>query len=359
MKQRHRASQPKKQKRLAGKPKKQDPHANRLEEITKTQSPSIDIPVEKFGPAGIKGEIHVVPQFASDGRSDMARLQDDAEREFAVSARLSKTPPSTEQIMGNFDENDGDSYLTAPHDAVMLRAETSEGTFEAKKNRLGELSLVEFTCRATSVSDARSKFQLAVLPFLDKLAYEANCPIFVATTRIEDRQNQCTTVDCTWPYRKAIVNPHEAAIYPEMKPVYAMYREAQNSHSDFYKFLCYYKILEGIFRHIRINTFRTARENGVVLQRIRDMVPQSAEIPEEFRQYSGTPLQSFFDSVMTPEFRNALAHFAEDDGAVLDMSSPDHIKRYSGILFIAELCAREAIKNQEHLSRDLRANNRA
>ncbi|MDW3686156.1 hypothetical protein RA280_31335 [Cupriavidus sp. CV2] len=339
MKEKHRASQPKKQNGRADPPKK----------IMQTPGPRADIAVEKFGPPGIKGELHVVPIFPHDPRSDLARLQDHSERDFIVSALLLKSPASTGNIKGDFNENDGGSYLTPPQGTETLQAETLHGSFEVLKNHSGELSFLRFTCRATSISDARDRFQLAALPFLDKLSFIANCPLVVGPTRIEDRQNQCTTLEYISPYRKATINPHRATIYPEMAPVYAMYREAQNSHSDFYKFLCYYKLLEGMFAHLRANTFKLARERNITIDTVKDAVPASEHIPEMFRQYAGKSVKSFFDSVMTPEFRNAVAHFVTDDGSVLNMSSPAHVDRYSNILFISELCVRETIDNQEHL----------
>jgi hypothetical protein len=339
MKEKHRGSQPKKPNGRADPPKK----------IMQTPSPRADIAVEKFGPPGIKGELHIVPTFPDDPRSDLARLQDCSERDFVVSALLLKSPASIGDIKGDFNANDGGSYLAPPQGAETLRAETPHGSFEVLKNQSGELSFLRFTCRATSTSDARDRFQLAALPFLDRLSFIANCPLVVGTTRIEDRHNQCTTLQYISPYRKAIVNPHRATIYPEMAPVYAMYREAQNSHSDFYKFLCYYQILEGMFAHLRANTFKLAMERNITMDTVRDTVPDSEHIPEPFRQYTGKSVKSFFDSVMTPEFRNAVAHFVTDDGSVLNMSCPAHIDRYSNILFISELCVREAIDNQEHL----------
>ena len=266
-----------------------------------------------------------------------------------MSALLLKSPASVGDIKGDFNENDGSSYLAPPQGADTLRAETPHGFFEVLKNQSGDLSFLRFECRATSTADARDRFQIAALPFLDKLSFIANCPLVVGTTRIDDRQNQCTTLQYISPYRKAIVNPHRATIYAEMAPVYAMYREAKNSNSDFYKFLCYYKLLEGMFAHLRANTFKLAKERGITIDTVKDTVPDSEYIPEPFTQYAGKSVKGFFDSVMTPEFRNAVAHFVSDDGFVLNMSSPAHIDRFSNILFISELCARQTIDNQERL----------
>ncbi|MFM0428434.1 hypothetical protein PQQ75_05410 [Paraburkholderia aspalathi] len=321
-----------------------------------TKKPRTDIPVDELGPAGVKGELHVLALFPNDRREDAERLHDDSERQFTVSARLSKVPPSTEEIKGDFGVEDGSSYFLVPSDAHALRIQSPQGVFDVKKNRFGEKSLVEFKCLATNVAEARRKFQLAVLPFLDLMAYLADSPIVVASARIEDHKNARTTIDYVSPYRKVTINPHISTIFPEMEPVYAMYREAKNSHSDFYKFLCYYKILEGLLGPVRAEIFVTAKNRGITLPRARDVVPESPHIPDDLKEHAGKSVRSFFDSVMTPRFRNAIAHFMTDDGTVLNMSSPDHIDSYSGILFISELCAREVIKNHEQLVQQLHAN---
>jgi methylamine utilization protein MauJ len=51
-------------------------------------------------------------------------------------------------------------------------------------------------------------------------------------------------------------------LFGEMKPVYAMYREAKNTDSDFYKFLCCYKIMEGLLGKMLANAFARAKTAG-------------------------------------------------------------------------------------------------
>lgn len=149
--------------------------------------------------------------------------------------------------------------------------------------------------------------------------------------------------------RKATGYPHISSLSLEMAPVYAMYREAKNSHSDFYKFLCYYKILEGLLGPLRANLFARAQRSAVALPKPKDAVPASPDIPARFRDYVGRSVKAFVDSVMTPEFRNAVAHFATDDGAILNMSAPTHIDKYADILLISELCVRTVVASHTTL----------
>jgi hypothetical protein len=320
-----------------------------MHHVGSSKNPSIELKADRLGPAGFPGELHIVTVYENEQRSDVARLRDNSERKFRASASLSKLPAAADSIRGDFSEKEGSSYLLLSDDAIFLKVRCQESAFTVKKNELGELSFLESECISTSAIAAKHKFLDAGLPFLDYLSYIANCPLFLASLRIEDPQNHATTLSYTSPYRKAIVNPGASELSFELAPVYAMYREAKNSASDFYKFLCYYKILEGLLGVLRAEVFKRAKHMGMDLTRPRDTVPDSLELPLPYRPYVGKSVKHFFDGVLTPEFRAAVAHFVTDNGAVLNMSSPAHIDRYAGILLISELCVRAVISNHESL----------
>jgi hypothetical protein len=305
------------------------------------------ITVDKLGPPGVKGELHVLAMMENETRSDTERLHDNHHRPFKIAARLAKAPQPTGDIQGNFGPNDGSSYLQIPNDYVMSRVRCPDGMFEIKKNELGEQSLIEFECEANSTAEAKAKFVRAVLPFLDYQAFLANCPLFVTTIRVEDAANLRTSIDYTAPYRAVVINPHIKFLPPELEPVYALYRDAKNSHSTFYSFLCYHKILEGLLGTMRANIRTRATKKKIELTPRRELVPDAEEVPYVFRDYIGKPIKIFFDKVMTPEFRNAVAHFIAKDGSVLNLSSPQEADRYNSILYISELCVRVVIQGHE------------
>lgn len=321
-------------------------------------SPSIELSADQFGPAGIKEELHILAIMENEQRIDTDRLNDQTKRVFKVLGQLVKNPPAAENIKGDFSTEDGGSYLVMPETAVMSRIRCAEGMFEIKKNAAGEKSLIEFECDAKSTTEAKQKFRAAVLPFLDYLSYISNCPIIIGIVRVEDTKNDLISIEYVSPYRKTVVNPHNANLYTELSPVYAMYREAKNSHSDFYKFLCYYKILEGLLGKLRANLFSRARSESIDLSRPKEIVPSSTEISDTYKVYIGTPLKSFFDNVLTPKFRNAVAHFNTDDGTVLNTSSPEHIASYSEVLYILELCVRAVINSHEELLKEFHSSNK-
>lgn len=312
-----------------------------------TKDPSITLSLEQFGPAGVRHELHVLAMRADESRTDEERLHDTSVRKFKIAGRLGKiqNAPVSEGVKGDFTSKDGSSYFQSAQGARLTTLNSPEGEFKFGSNEQGELSIVEFECLARSPMEARHTFLLGALPFLDAITFSANSPSFVQTVRVEDVDNLRTPIEYVSPYRPAQVNAHTSQIFPEMRAVYAMYREAKNSNSDFYKFLCYHKLLEGMFGSLRSNLFQTAKSKNLVLKKKRDIIPHDSEISNEYRMFAGKPIKEFFDNVLTPKFRNAVAHFTTDDGDVLNMSAPLHIDSYSGVLYITELCVRQTIEN--------------
>jgi len=312
-------------------------------------APTGSIPLEKLGPPGTKGELTALAILEKETRSDFSRLHDTEERPFNISARLAKSHSAFDGIKGDFSAEDGESYLLGLPGADWFKTKVDDSTFEFKLNSKGEHSLIELECLANNKDQAKAKFFTAVLPFLDHISYLANTPIVIATLRIVDVKNHCTTIDYKSPYRKATINNHTALIYNELQPVFAMYREAINSNSDFYKFLCYYKILEGLLGPMRAKVYKIAKENGLKLKIPNEKVPDSLYIHHNFKHHVGKSIKEFFDKILTPLFRNAVAHFITDDGGVLNMSSIDHINKYENVMFIVEICTRKVIENHENL----------
>lgn len=318
-----------------------------------TPESRIELPADALGPAGIRGDLVVVADMENETRRDSERLNDVKRRPFKVAARLGKTALLTDGVKGDFGVEDGASYLVLPDQAVASRVRFSGGMMEFKKNASGEHSLLEFECESTTLNNAKTAFLEFALPFLDHRAYVANCPIFVQSIRVEDIDNQVQSIDYVSPYRASLIDQHIIEVPKDLAPVFAMYREAKNSHSDFYKFLCYHKMIDGLLGALRANLNTRARKLKIELQRERELVPDDPEIAQIFRKHIGTPIKSFYDNVLTPQFRNAIAHFITKDGGILNLSSPSTILSHAEIMYVSELCVRRLIESHQVLSAQL------
>lgn len=325
------------------------PHINQTKFIGHSKVPSLAIRNEDLGTPGARVTLHIVPRADSESLSDDKKLNDLTPRTFRVSARLSNSPAAVGQIVGSFSAEDGDSYLMAPPTSDHFRVDTQFGQFVIRKNKAGRLSYVEMDCVAGNFMAARSRFIEAVYPALDHFSYTMNVSLVVAMLRIVDLTHNTIHLDCVAPYRVQLLPNLANRLFLEMKPIYSMYREAKNSESDFYKFLCFYKIIEGLFGRMRAGLFSRAKELGLELKTERNAVPDDEQLHADLKQYVGKPMKAFFDNVLTDKFRNAMAHFMTDDGSVLQISAPVEIYTYASLALITDLCARQLIAAHERL----------
>ena len=325
----------------------------KLSLVGTSPDPRIEIPTEKLGPSGIPCQLFVLAQFPNDARKDEDRLRDQSQRTFKIVATLAKAPSTNERIKGNITRDDGTSYIMAPSGIDKIQISGSGGSFLMMKNQAGELSFVEYECFADSIFVARCLFQRAVLPILDHWSYINNCPIMIDKISFNDPKNGCEIVDIIGPYHKVEIARNVTILHEKMRPVYSLYREAKNSFSNFYQFLCYYKILEGLLNGLRTDYVKAAKAAGIDIKMSRLLVPNHPELQDHLREHVGKSLKMFFDNVLTPEFRNAVAHFATTDYDVLDMSDPLHLAKYAGMIHISEMCARVAIADHEALLSNL------
>jgi hypothetical protein len=307
---------------------------------------STSIPLDRLAPPGIAGELLVLDCRAIDARSDdERRLRDRAERKFEVSARLSKHPEANAGINADLDPDAGSSYFLAHPEAVITKIYSPLGPFEIRHNKRRELSLVTFSCIAGSAREARQKFLDGVMPFFDNLCFRANLPLFVPLVHCRDVTNSLSAFDYVAPYPSATINPHEWHGSRELAPAYALYREAKNTHSPYYKFLCYFKVLEGIYGHIRPATFKEARAKGVdISSRSKEVVPDHLELDKAL---VGQPIGTLFHDRFEKIFRDRVAHFILDSGSVLNVSDYATSLEFNNELLLLELCARVVLETQE------------
>lgn len=326
-----------------------DPNAPKLISTSKTSSISIN--PEDLGPPASRTILSIVPQFENRLTSNEQILADRTPRQFVVAARLSKTPSTTgeeNQIKGDFDREDGASYLVAPPGRSAIRVETLTGNFDFKTNRAQELSMIEFKCTASTHLDARTTFMATVYPALDHLSYSYNVPLFVTVIRVFDATHQAAHIGVTSPYRRHMTGDSLNELFLEMRPIYAMYREAKNSTSDFYRFLCLYKIMEGLLGSMRSAASKTARKAGVTLGNQRLCVPDDVVAPSDLSSHVGKPIKEFFDQVLTKRFRHAVAHL-QTKGRILDVSAPAELEQFAGLALVTDLCTRELIAEHERI----------
>jgi hypothetical protein len=177
--------------------------------------------------------------------------------------------------------------------------------------------------------------------------YLSNTPIVVDIMEARDEANHITTVTYRTPYATKVLSEGLMGLSSPLFPAYGLYREALNAHSNFYRFLCFFKIMEGIIKSISPQLFRLAREQGISITKQKDLVTEDPELQRFQPKYIGRRINELYSGEFQREYRHCVAHFALNDGGVTNPSSQREKSRFAGIVYLAQMCARELIRNQE------------
>lgn len=325
--------------------------------VAPKNSDSISIPIDKLGHPGAPGGLlstfdHLMK--TKEDESDAHEVKDQGEREFHVTAALSRQPMLTlEQLSFEITREDGGSFFSYPPGATGSTISTTLGTVHTSANNSRQLSVIEGTVRSTSFHGACEVFQRAVQPFLDNLSYALDVPVSIKQMLCVDKTSGARWISFVTPYRDVQLTEWNRSIPDELMPVCALYREAKNSTSSYYRLLCYFKLLEGIYGKLRPAVFREAREKGVTIATRKELVPDHPELQKAFSELIGRPIKPLLDKELQ-QYRNAVAHAATDDGGWLVLSDYATSSKYGGLLVLLELCCRVVIDTQEAYLREVR-----
>lgn len=321
-----------------------------------SNSVKTQIPLDRLGPPGLPSVLHVVPVFKDGKLSDEERLKDTSIRKFKLRALLGKTTAKDSEISMEFSKNDGDSFVFAHDEAVVTKLYSPAGEIFLYHNIKRELSLIEFECDTETVLSAKNIFIDAVTPFLDHLSFVANIPLHIIKISCIDIKHQIQTMDYLCPHTSVKLNPHESSIYQELFPVYALYREAKNNPSSYYKFLCYYKIIEGIHKWLRPQLFLRAKAKNFAISTLKEIVPDLLEASPEHAALIGKPIKQIFDTRFRSEFRDQTAHFLLQEGQPLNVSDFRIGSKYSSEIVLIEACTKVVINTHEAYIKELQLN---
>lgn len=302
-------------------------------------------------PAGYSESMSVLAVF-NDRKmpTNEKRLNDTNPRVFIINAAFSKTF----LISNNFDTSTmkGDSHINCNHNNNhVLEISSSRGNVSIYCNDDGEWSMLKFECIATDHMQARHKFFEMINPQLDYLSYLCEIPFFINRVSAHDKKNEITSFFRTKPYANYNLNISNLSVTGELDVAYSLYREAKNSHSNFYKFLCLYKILEGIYTHLRPKLFKLAQQNNIRLKKIRDIVPDCPRHPKN-KLYCGKSIKKIFEDRFKKLFRNRIAHYVTSSDYPLSPSNFFANYELENDLIWMEECVRVCINNHEKILKE-------
>jgi len=252
---------------------------------------------------------------------------------------------------------------------IRIRAVTDAGSFvfDGKPNARGYLGkLVSDPFDARSFDDAMQKAYHAIAPSLSNWSVHLDVPVQIAQIdATELRTGAARTQFQTPPLEARLAVEGEPKLESEFRYYAGLYREALNSNSPAYKFLCLYKIIEGV-RVRRNRLAKEARMSGAEPVRfnfeevpsepsalrpwlnsiygVREWPQQTVDqvLPLEVR---GKRFGQIVESVLRP-LRNEVAHGILDSGEP-GMSTDDMLKieRVNMLLPLTRTIVRWLLKN--------------
>ena len=315
--------------------------------IVNKSKDSCDIEIDSrvFGPPGTKGEFVARVYLGQTANDDKARLSDKSFRDFQITASLSKTYEYNVEFKGSIDVNDGSSFWLLKKDAISSKLSSMVGDYQLYPNKNNEISKIEYKCKTTSIHIAQSLFFKGLTPLLDVISYKAGIPIIISRIICIDLKYTFTSVIYESPHFPLLIPPFTELLIEELFPIYALYREYKTNPSAYYKFLCLYKILEGIFKNLRPSLMKKAKKLGRKITCNKELIPDHFIIREYNKGFVNMKIRKLFDDVLRKEFRNAVAHFSLDDGTLLNLTDYNTNRKFSNVLFITEMCSRILINN--------------
>lgn len=299
-----------------------------------------------LGPPGTKGEFIASVNLGQTSKDDLGKIDDTSFREFEVVASLSKKIDFSIAIKGTLDTEDGDSFWLIEKGNLSGKLRSRTGVYNLNANKKNEISTIRFKCKTTSIHKAQTLFFLGINPLLDAMSYSKDIPLIISRVICIDVKYTLTSIIFESPHFAKLIPPFNSAIIEELFPIYALYREYKTNSSSYYKFLCLYKIMEGIYCKLRPNIMKESRKNKKEIQcKKKEIVPDHYLIKEYDSNFVGMKIRDLYDKILTKEFRNAVAHFSLNDGTLLNLTDYNTNRKFNGILFMTNVCCRILINN--------------
>ncbi len=269
----------------------------------------------------------------------------------------------------------GDSHLalTIPKDArpssnaqagvvvtVLVKepdGSVAEEDMVLRPNRDGRLSKVSVTLQANDFSDAEARAYFQASTVLSDLAFQLGLPLRIAHTYVKETETKHVRVGFVRQFGyKGIGNLPTLGSTTKPNPYPALtsiYREALNSESPFYQFLCFCRIIERLKEKLRPGWEKViVKHNKSLLPTYRkdERFLKEGQGAERFTaEVKGKKFYKVYDDHLRP-LRNGIGHvFLEDmeDESSAERSTDeyDFVSRVYVYLPVAHHIAKTMLKN--------------
>lgn len=191
-----------------------------------------------------------------------------------------------------------------------------------KPNPDGRLSKVSVTLRAASFSEAERRAHFEAASYLSHLSFELDLPLRIAHTYVKETKSGHARTGFVrqFPYKGMGNLPSlGSAIKPDPFPALAsVYREALNSDSPFYQFLCFCRMVQRLTNPLRPRWRKIIREHDprrMPKYERTERFPKEGEDAERFPdEIRGEKFTKVYDDRLRYR-RDGVAHVFLEDAA--------------------------------------------
>jgi len=298
------------------------------------------------------------PEFdVTDAQASLIRTPEGAPGFYKVTFILGIPGEATATRAVNINKlmNSGDSLLEVPHlkeVRVTVEDDRTNATVRFFRNRHGRLARVEMRFLALNRRSAEQSAYDLVHPILSWWSYLHDVAIDTIGYEIleestEIRSFHFNVIGSIKPFRL----DHLSVSTPEHRAILSAYREALNATNVFYRFLCFYRVIEGI-RKLREKRRRAALEAGEHYRDPGERIPTElsnisdfgSDELERFYPYLGKKFTAVIDE-LRPVIRNAVAHLNPNESPLV-IDRFDDVLRCREILPVMRYMCREMLRTE-------------
>jgi methylamine utilization protein MauJ len=139
---------------------------------------------------------------------------------------------------------------------------------------LAKIELPSFD--AQNFHDASAKAFRALMPALSNISFHLDVPLHIYQIHVTELWTNSRMISVLAPFRQTPLFRVPTEHLPEEFRKYAsLYREAMNSSSPNYQFLCYYKIIEGLWKRRERVISEAVQRGAPIPSQPRQMIPQT------------------------------------------------------------------------------------
>lgn len=246
---------------------------------------------------------------------------------------------------------------------VVKRIDHEKGFIEVRfePNEDGRIGRISCRLEAPSFVEAAKIAYNVIAPQLSLWAYGYQSPQSTYGMTAYDERHQARWI-CVPQMAAAdpFALPESVAFDPRFWSILSLYREGMNSRSPYYRFFCFYKMLEAFFEHREL--FRQADEiiqkAGLSLKRprrrvTRDMLVFSLLL-RKYPEYEGRTFGWVFERIRSNE-RLMVAHvFPEHAQAkMVNLDDYDLYNEFASLSNLVSLMAHQIIEDELNLWQEL------